>query len=333
MKLSNVDRALVTGATGHLGSRVVHALVAEGVAVRVLYRPGDTLRALEGLRVEHHPADMLDERAVAAATEGVDAVFHTAAMVAFDARVYERQMRVNVEGTRVVLGAAIRAGVARFVHTSTVNTLGVPPAGALGDEQTPDSWRKYRIGYMDSKRVSEELVREEAARGRIEAVCVLPGTMFGPGDVNWNAGSYVRTIAKAPLMFALPGGTTVAHVDDVARGHLLALARGRSGERYVLGGEPQTYRVLFGLIAAELGRPAPVATLPAGVLIRVARAADWLSAATGVRLPLSEGVALAASAALFYSSAKAVRDLGWSYRSARETIRDAVPWYRDYGSF
>ena len=326
-------RALVTGGTGHLGSRIAHALAAQGADVRLTYLPGDNLAAVADLDAEHRPADLLDETALARAFEGVEVAFHTAAMVAFDARVYDRQMHVNIEGTRAVLTAARRAGVRRLVHTSTVNTLGVPPRGTVGNEHTPDNWAPYHLGYMDSKRLSEQLVRDAARSGEVDAVCVLPGTMWGPGDVNWNAGSYVRLIARVPLLVAIPGGTIVAHVDDVAQGHLLALERGRTGRRYILGGEAVRYLQIFRWIAAELDRPAPRVALPSPPLIAAGRALSWLSKRTGIPTPVTEGLMRAACSELYYSSARAVRELGWSFRSARQTLRDAVPWYRDYGSF
>ena len=319
---------LVTGGSGMLGARIARLLVARGEKVRVTYLPGDTLAALEDLRpLEHAPADLLDEDAMGRALEGVETVVHTAALVSFDPALYEQQMLVNVEGTRRLLAAARRAGVRRLVHTSTVNTLGIPPPGTLGDEGTPFNWGPYRIGYMDSKRAAEELVLEEARRG-LHAVVVLPGTLFGPGDVHLNGASYIRLVARAPLVApAPPGGTTVAHVDDVAGGHLLALEHGSSGRRYILGGEPMSYVEMFEQIAAALGRQVRVRRLPAWLTERAGRAGSWLRG-RGVPAPLTEGMAAAGAAELYYSSERARRELGWSWRSGRDAIRDGVRWFR-----
>jgi len=329
---------LVTGGTGMLGSRLARLLLETGQRVRITYRPGDSTRAVDDLSaLDHRPADLLDPGGLAAAVEGVEAVFHTAALVSFQLKHYARQMTVNVEGTRLLLEAAARAGVRRFVHTSTVNTLGAPRGGARGDEQTPFDWARYRIGYMDSKRASEQLVLDAAARtaaaGGLDTVCALPGTLFGPDDVNLNASSYILLVHRLRGRWvALPGGTSAVHVDDVACGHLLALERGQRGERYILGGEPVSYAELCSAIAEELGLgPRRGIVLPERPLRMAGRAADWLQARTGLPLPLSEGLIAAGCARCYYSSDKAARELGWRFRPWREAIRDAVAWLRATG--
>jgi dihydroflavonol-4-reductase len=322
-------RTLVTGATGFLGSRIARLLREAGHEVRATGRPGDPTDGLEGLGCDFVAGDLLDGDATRRAVEGAEAVFHVAAMVTFDPALYDRQVRVNVEGTRLVLEAARAAGVRRLVYTSTVNTLGIPPAGTVGDESTAWNWARWHLGYMDSKKAAEDLVLA-AARDGLDAVCVLPGTMFGPGDRFFSAGTYVREGARGRLVLAPPGGTTVVHVDDVAHGHLLALERGRRGSRYILGGEAVSYRTLFSWIAAEVGQPPPRATLPALPLRLGGRAGDALRA-LGLPLPFSEGLAVAGSSELYYSSALAERELGYTWRPAREGVRDAVAWYRERG--
>jgi len=322
-------KTLVTGATGFLGSRIAGLLRAAGHEVRATGRPGDPTDGLEGLGCDFVPCDLLDVGAVRRSVEGVGAVFHVAAMVTFDPALYDRQVRVNVEGTRVLLEAACAAGVRRLVYTSTVNALGIPPAGTVGDESTPFDWGRWRLGYMDSKKAAQDLVLAAAGAG-LDALCVLPGTMFGPGDRFFSAGTYVREGARGRLVLAPPGGTTVVHVDDVARGHHLALELGRRGARYVLGGEAVSYRTLYSWIAEEVGRTPPRATLPAALLRLGGRASDALRL-VGLPVPFSEGVAVAGCAELYYSSALAERELGYSSRPAREGVRDAVAWYRERG--
>ncbi len=326
------ELALITGASGFLGARLVRAALAAGLAVRASYRPGDDPRLLDalGAGVERRPCDLADPAATAELCRGCALVLHAAALVSFRPADYARQLQVNVEGTRALLEAARRAGVRRFLYTSTVNTLGIPPAGSVGDELTPFNWGPHRLGYMDSKRAAEEAVLEAAARGALDALAVLPGTMFGPGDVNLNAGSYILQASRRLLLAAPPGGTSVVHVDDVAAGHLAALRLGRSGERYVLGGENLPYRALFTLIAEELGVPPPALTLPRG-LLAAAGAAFRLAESLGLPLPASPGVLAAGAAELFYSSEKARRELGYRFRPAREGIRDAIAWYRAEG--
>ncbi|RME24595.1 MAG: epimerase, partial [Deltaproteobacteria bacterium] len=165
----------------------------------------------------------------------------------------------------------------------------------------------------------------------LDAVCVLPVTMFGPGDLNFNAGTYVRLVARGAGLFVPPGGTTVAHVDDVAHGHVLAWKKGAKGRRYILGGQPMTYREIFATIAGELGRRPPIATIPKALLHGAGTAADFTGKVLGRRLPFSRGLARAACSRLFYSSARAESELGYRFRPAAEAIADAVEWYRTNG--
>lgn len=324
------ERLLITGASGFLGARLSRAALAAGLAVRASYRPGDDLRLLDGLALERRPSDLLDRDATATLCEGCTLVLHAAALVSFRPADYDRQLRINVGGTRALLEGARRAGVRRFLYTSTVNTLGIPPAGTVGDEGTPFDWAPHRLGYMDSKRAAEEAVLEAAARGELDALAVLPGTMFGPGDLNVNAGSYILQASRRRLVAAPPGGTSVVHVDDVAAGHLAALRLGRRGERYILGGENLSYRELFTLITEELGLPPPRLTLPRGLLTGAAAVGRRLES-LGLPLPASPGALVAGASELFYSSEKARRELGYRHRPARDGIREAIAWYRAEG--
>ena len=320
---------LVTGGSGFLGSRLVRMLLGDGHQVRATHRPGEDTRLLAGLDVEVRACDLLDRDGVHLAVRGVEAIIHTAALVTFDQRLYDDQMRVNREGTRILLEAARGGGVRRLVNTATVNVLGIPTPGTLGDEGTPFNWEPWRLGYMDSKKAAADLVREPARDG-LESLSVLPGTFFGPGDINFNAGTYIKQIEQG-MPFALPGGTSVVHVDDIARGHLLALERGEPGEQYILAGDNMSYRALFEMIAEEVGSAPPRLTLPAALLRGLGRLMDRIHRLTGLSMPLGEGLAMAGSAELYYKSAKARRELGYTHRPAREAIRDAVEWYRAEG--
>ncbi len=320
---------LVTGATGHLGGRLVRELLTHGYRVRATGRPGDPTTALSDLDCEYRPADLRSDEALAALVDGVDAVCHAAAWVTFDPAHYEKQWAVNVGGTHALLRAARRAGVKRFLYTATVNTLGSPEGGRLGDEQTPFDWARWHLGYMDSKRASEAEVLDANGAG-MQTLSVNPGTLFGPGDALQSAGTYLLQAARGRLRIAPAGGTTVAHVDDVARGHRRALELGQPGRRYVLGGEAVPYAVLYRWLNAEVGRHGPVATAPASLLRAAGRAADGLRR-LGLPIPFSEGLAVVASAPLYYSSARASHELGHRTRPAREAVREHAAWYRARG--
>ncbi|MFH2006040.1 MAG: NAD-dependent epimerase/dehydratase family protein [bacterium] len=316
-------RVLVTGATGFVGGRVARLLCAEGHDVRATGLPGDPTDVLESLDCDYRAADLLDGVVIDELVQGVEAVFHVAALVTFDPRRYDKQWQVNVGGTQLLLDAAGRAGVGRFVYTSTVNTLGIPALGQVGDEDTPFDWARWGLGYMDSKRAAEESVLAH----ELDTVCVLPGTMFGPGDIFFSAGTYIREAARGRLVLAPPGGTTVAHVDDVAQGHLLALERGRPGARYALGGDHLSYETLYRVINEELGRPGPYGVIPESLLRFTGRQSDGLRR-LGLAIPWSEGLAVAGSAPLYYSSRLAESELGYRPRPAIDGIREAIAWYR-----
>jgi dihydroflavonol-4-reductase len=321
---------LVTGATGFLGGRLVRLLRELGHEVRATGRPGDSKELLEGLGCEWMPADLQDRPAVERLLAGVTDVFHVAGLVTFRPELYTTQLKVNVEGTRNLLQAGRDAKIRRFIYTSTINTLGIPATGQVGDEDTPFNWGPWRLGYMDSKHAAETLVVEAAAAG-MDTVCLLPGTMFGPGDILKNAGMYILQAAKGRMLIAPAGGTTVVHVDDVARGHLLAWQRGKTSGRYILGGEHLDYRTLYTWITEELGRRPPLVTLPRAIVHWTGRQAGRLRRFLKLPIPFNEGVAVAATAELYYSSALAERELGYHARPARESIRDAVDWYRQRG--
>ncbi len=314
-------RTVVTGATGFLGCRVARQLLAAGADVLLSHAPRDPTVNIDDIDAERVPLDLAgDEASMRRLLEGAETLFHVAALVAFDPRRRALQWRVNVDGTRKLLSAARAAGVRRLVYTSTISTLGVPPAGTIGDEDTAYDWDGYRVGYMETKHAAQQLVT--AAARELGAVSVLPGTMLGAGDINGNAIVYVDTVARGHALAVPAGGTCFLHVEDAAAAHLLALERGRPGQRYVIAGEPVTYLELFAWIADALGVPAPGRVLP-----------GWLARAAGrlADVPLRasfHGLARAASAELFYSSAKAERELGWTYRGAREAVDEAVDWYR-----
>jgi dihydroflavonol-4-reductase len=321
-------RVLVTGATGFVGGRLTTLLQRAGYEVRASGHPRDPTQDLR-LGCDYRPVDLLDADAVARLVDGVEAVFHVAAMVTFGPRLYAQQWQVNVEGTQHVIDACRRAGVRRLVYTSTVNTLGIPARGEVGDEHTPFNWQRWGLGYMDSKHAAQQRVLDAVADG-LDAVCVLPGTMFGPGDRFFSAGTYVREAARGRLVLAPPGGTTVAHVDDVAEGHLLALERGRPGAWYVLGGDHLSYETLFRVINEAVGRPGPFGVVPAWLLRWGGRAADQMRR-LGLPIEASEGLAVAGCAPLYYDSRRAREALGYHPRPAIEGIHDSVAWYRNQG--
>jgi dihydroflavonol-4-reductase len=324
-------KALVTGATGFVGAAVARALLGAQWRVRVLARPGSDRRNLKGLDVEVSEGDLADSKSLERAAQGCDGLFHVAADYRLGARDPAELYRANVEGTRNVLSAAHRSGVQRIVYTSSVATIGIPADGTPGDEQSANSLENMIGHYKRSKYLAEEVVRE-AARDGISVVIVSPSTPVGPGDVKPTpTGRLVLDAAAGRMPAYVDTGLNIVHVDDVAAGHLLAYERGSAGERYILGGQDMSLREILELIARLEGRNPPRVRLPYGVVLPIAYLAEGFARLTGRsgRITL-EGVRMSRKK-MFFSSAKAVRDLGYRWRPPVQAFEDAIRWFRDNG--
>ena len=324
-------KALVTGATGFVGAAVARALLGARWQVRVLARPGSDRRNLKSLDVEVSEGDLADSNSLERAAQGCDGLFHVAADYRLGARDPAELYRSNVEGTRNVLSAAHRSGVQRIVYTSSVATIGIPADGTPGDEQSPNSLENMIGHYKRSKYLAEEVVRE-AARGGISVVIVSPSTPVGPGDVKPTpTGQLVLDAAAGRMPAYVDTGLNIVHVDDVAAGHLLAYERGRPGERYILGGQDMSLREILELIARLEGRNPPRVRLPYGVVLPIAYLAEGFARLTGRsgRITL-EGVRMSRKK-MFFSSAKAVQELGYRWRPPVQAFEDAIRWFRDNG--
>lgn len=325
-------RVLVTGGTGFLGSHIVAALVARGDAVRVLRRADSRLDALAGLPVEFVIGDLCDVDAVTRAVAGCDVVFHVAALSSYWRARREQVYRVNVEGTRVVMEACLRAGVGRVVHTSSIAAIGIPPRGVLGTETTPFDQLSMTFAYADSKHRAEASVLAAVAQG-LPAVIVNPATVMGAGDHYMISGSMIVEFVRGHVPVVPPGGVCVVDVAAVVQGHLAAAERGRIGERYILGGENLSHRQIVALIAEVAGRRAPRLVAPAWVLGPLAGAVEVFNRLSR-RPPMvsSEQVRLS-MVDFFFDSRKAVRELGYPMLPFRGAVERAYAWYRDHGYF
>jgi dihydroflavonol-4-reductase len=324
-------KALVTGATGFVGAAVVRALLGEQWQVRVLARRGSDRRNLKNLDVEISEGDLGDLSSLERAAQGCDGLFHVAADYRLGARDPAELYRANVEGTRNVLNAACRSGVRRIVYTSSVATIGIPADGTPGDERTASSLANMIGHYKRSKYLAEEVVRD-AAQGGISVVLVSPSTPVGPGDVKPTpTGQLVLDAAAGRMPAYVDTGLNIVHVDDVAAGHLLAYERGKPGERYILGGQDMSLREILEVIARLEGRNPPRVRLPYGLVLPIAYVAEGFARLTGRsgRITL-EGVRMSRKK-MFFSSAKAARELGYRWRPPVQAFEDAIRWFRDNG--
>ncbi|MFH1024810.1 MAG: hopanoid-associated sugar epimerase [Planctomycetota bacterium] len=324
--------ALVTGATGFVGANLVRELLADGFAVRVLVRPSSPLTALRGLDVEKVPGDLEDVASLEKALAGCDALFHTAAHYSLwerDPAIFER---VNIQGTRILLAAAGRAGIRKIVYTSSVAAVGFRKDGRPADETivmdekdlvSPYKWSKYRA----------EQVALELARNGLPVVVVNPSAPIGPWDVKPTpTGRIIVDFLNGKMPAYLDTGLNLIHVRDVARGHILALRKGKPGERYVLANTNMTLKTILELLAGIAGRPAPKFRIPFA-LARVAAACDTFVEGTLLgrtpRIPV-DAVKMARHF-MYFDATKAIRDLGLPQTPVRTALEDAVRWFRDNG--
>jgi len=320
-------QALVTGASGFVGAAVVRALLAAGHQVRVLLRPQSSRRNLAGLPVEPVIGDLADVGALEAALRGCEALFHVAA----DYRLWtpdpQALYRSNVDGTRNIVEAAGRCGVGRVVYTSSVATIGLRPDAKPSDESDLAQLDAMIGHYKRSKFLAESWVLQ-AARDGAPIVIVNPSTPIGPGDVKPTpTGRLVLDAATGRMPAYVDTGLNIVHVDDVAAGHLLAYEHGRIGERYILGGTDLSLQRILSMIALASGRAAPRLRLPLSLLLPVAYAAEALARLAGRETRITvDGVRMARHR-MYFSSAKAVRELGYRWRPAQQAIDDAVRWF------
>ncbi len=324
---------LVTGGTGFVGAAVVRALIERGERPRCLVRRGSDRRNLEGLAVDIVEGDLTDAESLAAALQDCRALFHVAADYRIWVRDPQVMQRVNVEGTRELMEAALRQNVERVIYTSSVAVLGKAPGGAPADEETPVCLDDMIGHYKRSKFLAEAEVRRLQREEGLPVVTVNPSTPIGPRDVRPTpTGRLVVEAAAGRVPAFVDTGLNVVHVDDVAAGHLLAFDRGVLGERYLLGGENLNLAEILAEVAALRGRRPPRLRLPRRPLFPLALAAETWARISGGREPLLtvDGLKMAAKP-MYFSHDKAARDLGYQPRPAAEAIRDAVAWFQAEG--
>lgn len=326
------ETILVTGATGFLGSAVARALVAAGHRVRVLARPSSDRRNLEGVDAEIVTGDLDAPDSLPPALAGCSALFHVAADYRLWVRDPDAMYRTNVAGSAALMRAAAAAGVSRAVYTSSVATLGIDPTGTPANEGTPVKLADMVGHYKRSKFLAEEAVMQVARETGLPTVVVNPSTPIGPRDIKPTPTGRTIVMAAAGEMPAyVDTGLNLVHVDDCADGHLLAFARGRPGQRYILGGEDYSLASMQVEIAAITGGRAPKIRLPVAPLYPIALVAEAMARITGREPLLMRDTLRMAKKRMYFSSAKAVAELGYSTRPAREGLADAIAWFRAAG--
>ena len=320
--------AYVTGSNGFLGLNLVEELLHQGWRVIALHRAGSDVKFLERMPAERVQGDITDRASLAySLPRGVDAVFHVAGSTSLWSRANAEQDRVNIEGTRNVVDAALAAGARRLVHTSTISVYGMQ-AGRI-DERAAQLGRDSWVNYQRSKFRAEEEVRAGVARG-LDAVILNPASIIGRYDrASW--ARMILLIDAGKLPGVPPGAASFCHGREVARAHLAAAERGSRGQNYLLGGADATYLELVRAIAETLGKPVPRRATPAWVLRAVAAAGSVGAALTGKLPTLTPEIAALVSRRLQCDCGKAVRELGYRPVALRAMVEESCRWLQDEG--
>ncbi|MBJ6727689.1 hopanoid-associated sugar epimerase [Geomesophilobacter sediminis] len=324
-------KAFVTGATGFIGASIVRELIKDGVEVRALVRPGSDRTNLAGLDVELFEGDLTDRDHLARGLKGCATLYHAAADYRLWTRSPATMYDVNVGGTRNILNAALTAGTEKVVYTSSVGTLGNPGDGTPGTESSPVGFEDMVGDYKKSKFLAERAAEEFIPRG-LPLVIVNPSTPVGPRDVKPTpTGKIIVDFLNRKMPAYLDTGLNLIDVEVCARGHILAAQKGKIGEKYILGNENLTLAQIFKLLSELTGLKAPGVKLPYYPILFAAYANEAISACTGKEpmIPLA-GVQMAAKF-MFFDPQKAIRELGLPVRPVRESLEQAVGWFRSHG--
>ncbi len=326
------DKVLVTGAAGFVGSAVARALIEAGYRVRALVRPTSNRINLAGLDLEIAEGDMRDETAVAQAMAGTRYLFHVAADYRLWAQDPQEIFRTNREGTRVLMEGALREGVERIVYTSSVATIACTPSGEPADESRPLS-EEHAIGaYKKSKVAAERLVEAMIEREGLPAIIVHPSAPIGPRDQKPTpTGRIIVEAARGRIPGIIETGLNFVHVDDVASGHLASLSYGKIGGHYILGGQNAMLSEFLAEIAKRSGRRPPKLRLPRTIMYPFAFATEAMAHLTRREPFLTIDGLRMSKHRMFFSSAKAERELGYKARPYTEAIREAIEWFRASG--
>lgn len=330
-------KCFVTGASGFIGANLVHELNARGHEVRALLRSGSDVRGLAGAHYEVVQGDLSDREALTKRMRGCDWCFHVAASYHLWLSDYAPMYATNVTGTCNMMEAAQAAGCSRIVYTSTVGCIGLPKeiGGRITptDEDTPVSQAQMSNHYKRSKWQGEVVARDFAAKG-VPVVIVNPSAPVGPRDVKPTpTGKVIVDFLNRAMPAYLDTGLNWVHVRDVAAGHVLAAEKGRVGERYILGQAEGNWDMptVLGVLSDITGLPAPKMRVPHVVALTAAYVDEALSKVTGKppKAPVA-GVKMG-KYKMWFSPAKAIRELGIPQTAPKEALTDAVEWFKVNG--
>ena len=314
----------MTGATGFLGAEIARQAVGAGHDVVVLHRSTSSLARIASIPVERAVGDVTDRASLDRAMRGVEVCIHAAGDTSYYLRDRKRSRAVNVDGVKNIVDAARAAGVRRIVHTSSVAAIGYDRGGAVVDETAEWNWPSG-LPYMETKRDGERIALG-AARPELEVLALNPATIFGAGGLNASEEQLVHDVRGRKLPAIPPGGMTICDVSDVATAHLAAMTRGRSGERYILGGHHVTHAAFVRELAMAFDVPVPRWTVP-GWALAAAGALVLLMERAGLSVGTAAAVVRLARYGIYHASNKAIAELGFEPRPLAETIARTAQHY------
>ena len=323
-------KILVTGGTGFIGSRLVNRLAAGDDEVHVLVRKTSDLTSLkESLdRITLVYGDVTNAGSLEGIFEGIDEVYHSAGLTYMGSRSNPMLQKINVDGTRNVLFEARKAGVARIVHVSSITAVGIGSVRTPLDEQSPWNFDRLGLEYARTKHVAEQIVAEEVRKG-LDCVIVVPAFVFGAGDVNFNAGRIIKDIYNRKMPFYPLGGVCVVDVEIVVDATIAAMQTGRTGERYIIGGDNVSFRELSQTIMKVTGVHQASFPLPLWGAQVIRYLLNFSKNRNKVSKLFNMTMFAVASEFLYFDSSKARRELGMRYEPFEQSIRRTFEWYRD----
>ena len=321
-------KTLITGANGFIGSAVMRCLLEADHDIRVMVRRGSERRNLEGLSVEIIEGDLQDKTSLEQAVRGCNAVFHVAA----DYRLWipdpDNMYQTNVTGTRDLMLASAEAGVEKIVYTSSVAVLGLNEDGSPANEESPVAVEDMIGHYKRSKYQAEKEVIKLIDEHDLPAIIVNPSTPLGPRDVRPTpTGSLVVETLNDRMPAYVDTGLNIAHVDDVAKGHCLAFEKGQIGERYILGGENLSLQAILVIICELSNKKPPSIKLPHNLVLPIAWCMERWAAISKKEPRATVDEIRMSKKRMYFSSDKAIKELGYQFRPAKEAINDAIEWF------
>jgi len=322
-------KIFLTGADGVLGNNLVRILLEKGHEVKVFIETGKKARYLEELPLERSEGSILNYEELRSAMEGYDIVIHAAAKTDTWPPRHESYWKVNLEGTRNIIAAVKELGVKRLIHIGTANSFGPGDENNPGDETKPYTADKYGLDYMCTKRAAQEEVLKAVKQEGLDAVIVNPTFMIGPYDSKPSSGTMIMAVSQGKIPGYPSGGRNFVYVRDVANAIEGAIEKGVKGECYILGNENLTYKEAFEKMAKSLGVKAPGMKMPRWLTLAYGRLLSGASVVFRFTPPVNYPMAMISTEKHFYSSEKAIKDLGLNQTPVSEALKEAVEWFRD----